>query len=141
MSGKSRCDMRYLPLALLIGFAGCGSPCAEDGVAGHYQLETGTDVYDLLIETDGTGSLQKNSKAVDSIRWELEPSGIQLFLNVSSATLAMLRELDGSAPPPSKSVASERGYYGMTCVCRSGRTKQLDLDEDHRRSFVRVGDD
>jgi hypothetical protein len=119
--------------------AGCSHTCNQSDIEGRYQIQAGSDNYEVGLSTGAVGALTLNGAQVEALGWEFEPSNRQVFVHISRATIELLKRLAGEPKIPSDGAQWKSGYFGLMPICgRTGEAKRLDLGIDGQRYFSRV---
>jgi hypothetical protein len=125
-----------LGAAVAIALAGCSQTCTSVAVIGHYTMRSGSDVYELVLAKDGTGSLSRKG-VVESFTWEWWTESEQPFLHISSEASDDLMARAGT-PPPHDVAKTRSGYLGLSPKCRSGSATELDIGLNGDLRFLRT---
>jgi hypothetical protein len=93
-----------LPALVALMSVGCSHTCNLSDIEGMYQMQAGSDNYEISLSADGTGALTLNGVQVEALGWELNTSSGQVFVQISRATIELLKRLAGESKVPSNGV-------------------------------------
>jgi hypothetical protein len=140
MNGRRDLASTWLLAALVAVISvGCSHGCNVSDIAGSYQMQDGSDNYELRLTPEGLGALTLNGVQVETLGWDLEPSNGQVFIHVSRATIELLKRLAGEPKIPSDGPQWKSGYFGLMPICgRLWNARRLELGPDSQRYFSKT---